>query len=1612
MGVPKFFRYTSERYPCLNELVKQYQIPDFDNMYLDMNGIIHNCSHPDDSNPHFRITEEKIFQDIFHYLTILFQIIKPKKLFFMAIDGVAPRAKMNQQRGRRFRSAREAEKLEEAAKEKGETLPSEKRFDSNCITPGTVFMARLHEQLKYFVKHKISTDPLWSKVKVILSGHETPGEGEHKIMDYIRWSRSQPDYDPNTRHCLYGLDADLIMLGMCTHEPHFALLREEVKFGRTTQRATSPEETNFYLLHLSLLREYLEQEFISIKDNLPFKYDIEKVVDDWVLMGFLVGNDFIPNLPNMHINNDALPLLYKTYMTVLPTLDGYINEAGDLNLARFEVFMQELAKIDKEKFQDTYADLKYFEAKTGRRPNANERREYKPNNDETFNVNVEDIKANKPDDELQALINATQDLFMDDMDEEDGYEETSDEEQNMEMEFILHKKDYYMNKLDYSKVTDEVLADQAEGYVRAIQWNLYYYYKGCPSWCWYYPHHYAPYISDIKGFKDLKIEFELGEPFKPFEQLLAVLPAASKQLLPMPFHDLMTDEDSPIVHYYPINFETDLNGKRNEWEAVVLIPFIDEVNLLSAMEPCYQRLTEEEKKRNSHGPMMVYNWTSQNLGEARAPEYFPPIQECHAVEQAVYRQELEVSESELKRGMLPNAKRDMLFPGFPTMRHLKYQTSLKKGKVKVFDTVSRNENMIVEIIRDDPVEPPLENVAQQMLGKVIWVGWPHLTRAKVISVSNEKRRLHCVDKQNNNVDNYTTEFNQGNLHKQWIGERSTIIEHNMNRLGIELGDVRTIIHAVNLKGFKYVIQDNVKMVQEAEWCAVPCGYALQAVVPDVRAHVIQEGGQFSTPQEAYPPGSHVFLLTAGQHYGSLATVVDSECIKSGRIKVSLTERGEPVPSVHNFSSPYKSAHHAAAACGISPQMLSRITGTVLVIAGERHDRPTESLNKLNIGLNLKFNKKNQEVSGFTRRCRVSNAWSYSSRCIALVRAYAAKFPELFDNLAHELYRDVFFESDLFPDEMGQNKVQEVAGWLKLQEHNSAARRTCGTEGLEAAEMRALADTIEVQLQQLKLRECKLTLQVKWSLLYKPELHSGNIQADPRADYKLYDRVVCAAPHMTVPLGAAGTVTALLPPASANTVRLSDKLNADVTVDVMFDQPFPGALAEDLFDEPRFYRMSPANLINLSYGRKLRGALTTAAPDPYPLMPRNAPEQYQLLTRNASENKPPSNRIASDPKPSANRVASEPKPPSNRIAPEPKPPSNRIAPDPQPLPTRKGPDPLTANTAPTNVLRPNDGHHSAFANYSPPADKAQTPVVGDNHNSSITPTTNGPSEDHGTHLLRSLLRISENEPNQQSKPVTPEQLSNNWRLKTDNAHVAPPQPPQSQRGPPQTNWRTENVNPPVMQQNNGARPPVYNQEWTNNAYKNQPQMPPFPPFGQGFQGPGPSQIPFPQFPNPHFNRNPSTQVFNFAGPRNPDRNAYNQCPPPRFVEQGFPKHLPSVTNNVTLGPSWNQPGGQPKQNARPQENNAGVQRQNSNQHNNADKVNNPFVPLQVQTCQRRTQQPGGPSRKDSGHQMAPRSSLPKPQPINTSMGQQSQDSTSRPMKKKKPRIAANLPFQTE
>ena len=82
---------------------------------------------------------------------------------------------------------------------------------------------------------------------------------------------------------------------------------------------------------------------------------------------------------------------------------------------------------------------------------------------------------------------------------------------------------------------------------------------------------------------DIDVTLELGQPFRPLEQLLGVLPPQSGQLLPDEYKNLMTSGTSSISQYYPHSFEVDMNGKRNAWEGIALIPFIDEQRLLDAV---------------------------------------------------------------------------------------------------------------------------------------------------------------------------------------------------------------------------------------------------------------------------------------------------------------------------------------------------------------------------------------------------------------------------------------------------------------------------------------------------------------------------------------------------------------------------------------------------------------------------------------------------------------------------------------------------------------------------------------------------------------------------------------------------------------------------------------------------------------------------------------------------------------------------------------------------------------------------------------------------------------------------------------------------------------------
>ena len=354
MGIPKFAYYISTRYPLiLKKIIDDVDIPEIDNFYLDVNGIIHNaCRNYFCNASQINETTKQIYHEVCEVIKKLVHMIKPKNLLMISIDGVAPRAKMNQQRIRRFRKELDIIKsLEEEEKNEIENKP----FDSNAISAGTKFMFNLTTYMKEYISNEKKVNEEWSNIEIILTGSDVPGEGEHKILEYFRNLKASKKYNPYIRHCIYGLDADLIMLSLITHEASIVILREDTlkmrqkekleKKGIEVINKNNNENGNPYeLLSVSVLRDYLELEFNYLKNKIYFTYNFEKIIDDFIFLCFFIGNDFIPNLFSFNIENGALTHLIDFYKTYLTEVDGYLTDKGKINIFRLRKFFNYLSK--------------------------------------------------------------------------------------------------------------------------------------------------------------------------------------------------------------------------------------------------------------------------------------------------------------------------------------------------------------------------------------------------------------------------------------------------------------------------------------------------------------------------------------------------------------------------------------------------------------------------------------------------------------------------------------------------------------------------------------------------------------------------------------------------------------------------------------------------------------------------------------------------------------------------------------------------------------------------------------------------------------------------------------------------------------------------------------------------------------------------------------------------------------------------------------------------------------------------------------------------------------------------------------------------------------------
>ncbi|KAF7073936.1 hypothetical protein CFC21_078857 [Triticum aestivum] len=598
----------------------------YDNLYLDMNEIIHKC---------FRLNNGLVYNWFFAYLDRLFRIVRPRRLLYLAVDGVAPMSKMTKLRQRYFKTAKyradseaEAILLTEIFRAQGkEVMPRDTYELENPVVkmPGTEFMEKISAALEYFIRERLNTDPEWKDIKVILSDANVPGEGEHKIMSFIRAQRSMENYDPNTRHCLHGHDADLIMLALASHEVHISILREfDNPNGRIPAR--------FYqFVDIWILREYLELEM----KTPGCKQDTERLIDDFIFICFLTGNDFIPQIPSLEINEFAVDLLIEVYKTTFNKMGGYMVNTDKikdkygayLEVSRLEKFFHELSLCEEKillkryELQEKLLCKIQSEAAVKEWAKGEDRGEKKTSFAQHFFYPVETSLERKSDDVVRKntreLWRTVSDIFCN---KDDLFKNGACKQDKIRPGW---KSRFYREKLgaETSKEVGRLQTEMVQKYLEGLCWMLQCYFYEVPSWTWCYPFYYAPFASDFKCLSQFNISFTVDKPLRPFDQLMAVLPPQKNVLscaLPKCYSKLIGCEESKIQMSHPTEFEIDPDGKRFLSQGIAKLPFIDKELLLSATKMVEKDLTEDEMARNNARQERIFLRNSQSLANTAA----------------------------------------------------------------------------------------------------------------------------------------------------------------------------------------------------------------------------------------------------------------------------------------------------------------------------------------------------------------------------------------------------------------------------------------------------------------------------------------------------------------------------------------------------------------------------------------------------------------------------------------------------------------------------------------------------------------------------------------------------------------------------------------------------------------------------------------------------------------------------------------------------------------------------------------------------------------------------------------------------------------------------------
>jgi 5'-3' exonuclease len=536
MGIPSYFSYIVRNHRAIIKKINA-DSPNINNLYLDCNSFIYEAHHslsndnklahgsaahgPASHGPALHGSashgpaahEENIIKYVCESLIKMIQHLKPNKRVLIAFDGVAPMAKLNQQRNRRYMSAFQ------------NSSPTE--WNTAAITPGTAFMQKLGAA----ITKRFQRPGEFALEQIIVSTSEEAGEGEHKIYDYIR---THAAYHKETQTIIYGLDADLIMLTL-NHlhiSENMYLYRETPEFIKHIDKTLNPNEN--YLLDIPLFAKTLINELSCEQKAInDISLNNDKLFD-YILLCFFLGNDFLPHFPALNIRTTGIHNLINAYKFVFPGTGESLTQGREICWKNMRKFIAHLAAHELEYILE----------------------EYVQRDRQSKRLIQQGIKKDEDETLLLPLKERAHELYINP--QEAGWETR------------------YYKVLFNTRIDADRRKEISTNYLEGLEWTMKYYSTGCADWRWLYHYHYPPLLVDllpyVPCFAHIFVPMQPKQPVSALVQLSYVLPPTSMGLIPFALHQKLLREQPD---WYPMDYVFLWAFCKFFWEAHVELPHID-----------------------------------------------------------------------------------------------------------------------------------------------------------------------------------------------------------------------------------------------------------------------------------------------------------------------------------------------------------------------------------------------------------------------------------------------------------------------------------------------------------------------------------------------------------------------------------------------------------------------------------------------------------------------------------------------------------------------------------------------------------------------------------------------------------------------------------------------------------------------------------------------------------------------------------------------------------------------------------------------------------------------------------------------------------------------------